>query len=176
MEKRKRTIILILCCIHNTSLLYAQWTEKDSLWLQDVLSGKEQIKLNPEVLKEIEEGTLINMDIISPKEQMKSTPSEMPLAKDFTEFVKPGNAEHMPDDPWAIPPAVFMRYGMDIPLLEDKFSKAAISIPQSIRANAARPSGLSFNDLLQNFFDPSFRAKQRNRKNANAWKNYNKYP
>ncbi|MDH6304377.1 hypothetical protein M2459_001110 [Parabacteroides sp. PF5-5] len=178
METKRKTIIIILCCLQNTALIYAQWTKEDSVWLNDVVSGKKAVKINPEFQKAIEDGTLINTDIMSPKEQMKSSPTQIPIDKDFTEFLTPGkdgiSIEDRKDiNPLNMPPAVFMRYGLNIPLLEDKYNKAAFMTPQSIKDNAARPSGRSFDGMLQSIFSPSFRARERNRQNANAWKRYN---
>ena len=170
MERGRKRIIILLCCFWYTGLVYAQWTEADSLWLQRILSGKEELKLNPETLKQIESGTLINTDIFL-KNQEKSAPAEIPLQKDFSEYILPESEQGLPD-PWSMPPSVFMRYGLDLPLLKDKYNKAAFQIPQSIIDESVRPSGRSFDDMLQNLFSPSFRAKMRNRQNANAWKTY----
>lgn len=181
MEAKRKTIVLILCCLQNTVMIYAQWTKEDSVWLDKVLSGKETIKLNPEFQKAIESGTLINTDIISPTDQMQMAPGRIPINKDFTEYLNPGKIQKDIDDlkdidPLSIPPGVFMRYGLDIPLLEDKFNKAAFMTPQSVKDNAVRPSGRSFDDALRSIFSPSFRARERNRKNANAWRRYNSFP
>ena len=43
-------LIGFFVCI-NIHLGYAQWTEQDSIWLKDVLAGKDSIKLNPEFPK-----------------------------------------------------------------------------------------------------------------------------
>ncbi|MGL4228562.1 MAG: hypothetical protein ACRCR3_07975, partial [Tannerellaceae bacterium] len=57
------TFTLILYFLSfTTETANAQWTEKDSIWLQDVLNGKRQLKLNPEIQKQIESGTFINFD------------------------------------------------------------------------------------------------------------------
>jgi hypothetical protein len=172
----KRFILLLVIGVHQTGSLYAQWTEKDSIWLDNVLSGKETLKLNPDVLKAIESGTLLNTDKQSPSKQMKIDPGRIPINKDFTEYLSPGNilkdVEDARDvDPFSMPPAVFMQYGPAIFLPENKFGNAFM-IPGHIKENAARPSGHSFDDALRSIFSPSFRAKERNRKNANAWKTY----
>jgi hypothetical protein len=176
----KRFILLLFIGIHQTGSLYAQWTEKDSVWLENILSGKETIKLNPDVLKAIEYGTLLNTDMISPSDQMKIVPGRIPIQKDFTEYLSPGKIQKdMEDardvDPFSIPPAVFMQYGPAIFLPENTFNKAFV-MPAHIKENAASPSGRSFDDALRSIFSPSFRARERNKKNANAWKHYNNYP
>ena len=177
METKRKTIVFILCCLQNTILVYAQWTKEDSVWLDKVLSGKETIKINPEFQKAIESGTLINTDVMSPSEQMKIVPGHIPISKDFTEYLSPGtiqkDIEDVRDvDPFDIPPALFMRYGPQFPPKGDKYNKAAFIVPQGIKENAVRPSGRSFDDALRSIFSPSFRARERNRKNANAWKTY----
>ena len=139
----KRIITLLLICLSNTGYLYAQWTEKDSVWLRNILSGKEKLELNPEALKAIRSGTLINTE--------------------------------EPVDPKDLPPAVFMLYGMNKPLPKVKML-GSFQVSSGIRAEARKPSGISFDDMLQQVFMPSARHK---RKNAQRWrtqKYYNNYP
>ncbi len=175
MEKQRKAIVILIVCLQNTVTLYAQWTKEDSVWLENVKSGKEQIQLNPEFMKAIEEGTFINPDDMSPKKLMKPGRTVLPISKDFSVYIKPDTLKNVIDI-WSIPPAVFMRYGLDIPLLEDKFNKAAFAIPQTVKDNAAKPSGRSFNDMWRSAFSPEYRARERNRKKANAWRNYNSFP
>ena len=52
-------LIGFFVCI-NIHLGYAQWTEQDSIWLKDVLAGKDSIKLNPEFQKAIQSGSFLN--------------------------------------------------------------------------------------------------------------------
>ena len=161
----KQVIILFLICLSNTDYLYAQWTEKDSVWLQKILSGKEKLELNPEALKAIQSGTLIN--------------TEESIQKDFTEFVRPKDSEdHNPNRKVALkdlPPSVFRLYGMNKPLPRVRML-GSFQVSSNIRAEAQKPSGISFDDLLQQVFMPSARHK---RKNAQRWqtqKYYNNYP
>lgn len=167
----KRLIVLLFVCVHGTGTLYAQWSKEDSVWLDKVLSGKEQLRLNPETMKAIKEGTLINPEGASPGKLMKPAPSALPLSKDFSEYLVPLETEGK-IDLLDVSPAVFMRYGLDIPLLREAYDQAAFATPQSVKDNARRPSGISFDDMLRSVFQPGFRAKSKNRKNANAWKSY----
>ena len=176
----KRIITLLLICLSNTGYLYAQWTEKDSVWLQKILSGKEKLELNPEALKAIQSGTLINTE--EPASHMILSPEQSPaqsIQKDFTEFVRPQNAEeHNPNRKVALkdlPPSVFRLYGMNKPLPKVKML-GSFQVSPRIRAEARKPSGISFDDLLQQVFMPSARYK---RKNAQRWRTqkfYNSYP
>ena len=59
-------LIGFFVCI-NIHLGYAQWTEQDSIWLKDVLAGKDSIKLNPEFQKAIQSGSFLNPEPGKPK-------------------------------------------------------------------------------------------------------------
>ena len=60
---RKQLFIVMLICLRGADYMSAQqWTKKDSVWLQNVLSGKEKLELNPETMKAIQSGSLINLD------------------------------------------------------------------------------------------------------------------
>lgn len=166
----KKIIAIIIFIIHNSATLYAQWTEEDSVWLNNVLSGKEELRLNPETWRAIQEGTLIN-ERMSPQNQMISAPSQIPIARDFSEYIRPKNPQKA-INPWSVPTAVYTLYNMNVPTLGLTYNKAAFATPQSVIDNASRPSGISFDDMLRTLFQPSFRAKTRNRKNATAWKTY----
>ena len=93
------------------------------------------------------------------------------IQKDFTEYVRPNRKV----DPKDLPPAVFMLYGMNKPLPKVKML-GSFQVSPGIRAEARKPSGISFDDMLQQVFMPSARHK---RKNAQRWrtqKYYNNYP
>ena len=59
-------LIGFFVCI-NIHLGYAQWTEQDSIWLKDVLAGKDSIKLNPEFQKAIQSGSFLNPEPRQPQ-------------------------------------------------------------------------------------------------------------
>lgn len=176
----RRIIILLLICLNGTDYLYAQWTEKDSVWLKKILSGEEKLELNPEAIKAIESGELLNID--QPASNMIMAPAASPGAsvlKDFSEYVRSKEMDDFnPDRKVALkdlPPAVFMRYGLDKPLPRVKMF-GSFYVPPSVRANAVKPSGRSFDDMLQQVFMPSARAKRRNAKRWRTLKYYNNYP
>ena len=75
-------LIGFFVCI-NIHLGYAQWTEQDSIWLKDVLAGKDSIKLNPEFQKAIQSGSFLNPEPGKPmgKPQL-AAPSNIPITKD----------------------------------------------------------------------------------------------
>ena len=72
-------LIGFFVCI-NIHLGYAQWTEQDSIWLKDVLAGKDSIKLNPEFQKAIQSGSFLNPEPGKPmgKPQL-AAPSNIPI-------------------------------------------------------------------------------------------------
>jgi hypothetical protein len=170
----KKLLLLFILCLQHTETLYAQWTEQDSIWLQDVLSGKKDLQLKPEVLKAIEEGSFIRTDPPSMREDTQSMPLQHLISKDFSEYIKP-TENTKPTDSLFILPAVFMRLGLNEPLPQDPINKAAYT-PKG-KVTAPVPLGVSFSasDILNSIFLPSERAKARNRKKANAWKSYNSF-
>jgi hypothetical protein len=167
----KRLVLLFVFCAQCTEMLYSQAEEEDSVWIRDVVSRKRTLRLNPETLKAIERGTLLNLDGGLPYKDEPVLPGLRSLiTKDFSEYLKPdGNSDSA--YVFSIPPAVFIRQGLDAPLPADRISKAAFPDSKNVRDNA-RPSGQSFDDALKYLFMPSERAKMRNRKRANAWKTY----
>ena len=87
-------LIGFFVCI-NIHLGYAQWTEQDSIWLKDVLAGKDSIKLNPEFQKAIQSGSFLNPEPGKPmgKPQL-AAPSNIPITKDFSEYIQQDDTTH----------------------------------------------------------------------------------
>lgn len=171
---KKQLLIYILVCLNSTEYIQAQWTKKDSIWLANMLSGKDTIRLNPEFHNAIQSGTFINTD--KPGTQMKMAPSSIPFTKDFTEYIQiedstKQNKVALKD----LPPAVFMRYGLDRPLPFNGIYKRAYQLSPGIKKWARKPSGTSFNNLLQSAFSPGYRQQQENQERT-TWKTYNDLP
>lgn len=82
---RKRMFILFVICLQHSGVVVAQWTKNDSVWLEKVLSGKEKVRLTPEARKAIESGTFFSND--KPKKNMHASESELPISKDFSEYL-----------------------------------------------------------------------------------------
>ena len=105
----KQLLIVMLICLRGIDYVSAQqWTKKDSVWLQNVLSGKEKLELNPETMKAIQSGSFINLD--EPASDMKMSPvSPLPILKDFTEYIQADSTKRkkaLKD----LPPGVFWLY------------------------------------------------------------------
>ncbi|MCD7975846.1 MAG: DUF4858 domain-containing protein [Tannerellaceae bacterium] len=101
-------MILTLCWFPPTGMLWAQWTEKDSVRLKEALSGQEEIRLRPEVLKAIESGTLIHTD--ETLNQLLSAPPVLPITRDFTDAGERLGSSVEDIDPESVPPSVYKLY------------------------------------------------------------------
>ncbi|MDR2232196.1 MAG: DUF4858 domain-containing protein [Tannerella sp.] len=94
MSPVKKILTVFTLCLLISGRLYAQWTAADSVWLQEVISGKTEIRLNPEVRKAIEEDRLINRgekissdNQISDNQNLNSA-EKIPLIIDFSPFLR----------------------------------------------------------------------------------------
>lgn len=170
---RKQLFIVMLICLRGADYMSAQqWTKKDSVWLQNVLSGKEKLELNPETMKAIQSGSLINLD--EPASEMKMAPvTPLPILKDFTEYIQTDstNRKKAPKD---LPPGVFWLYspppGKMLPVYKNML-KAWKSDPM----NRSHNSGFVTFDFAEMTSRKSYIHK-RNAKRDETRKNYNNLP
>ena len=131
------------------------------------MEGKEELKINEDTKKAIEEGRLI-------------VPSwmrdyNMELEKDFDNTQTPDSVKFSRIDPYSMPPAVFALYVlyMDKQDPTDQLQSLIISFEDRERLKALTPAGgMDFNHLLSMVFSSHYRQLARNRKNATAYKNY----
>lgn len=195
-------LILLFLVLYPVVLFAQNSLREDSIWVSEMLEGKDTIRINPEYLKAIEEGTLINMG--PPSEY---APSELPVLKDFSEYIKADTlCRALELD--SISPAVFWLYpadtaGMHIrgvvykPLkslvirdrirfgklpLYGKVGTQNLFLPE-VKDGQRRGSvgatltvDFSMEDMLRYVFWKSERDKKRNRKRDFTWKHYNSYP
>ncbi|MDR1203362.1 MAG: DUF4858 domain-containing protein [Tannerellaceae bacterium] len=125
----KRFILLLYICVHQTGSLYAQWTKKDSVWLEDILSGKEQLRLNPETMEAIRSGNLINTN--KPFTELLAAPPILPISKDF-DLQPTDTTSEKTIDYSKMPPAVLALYKKELMLHPDTaeiLQKGAFSMP-----------------------------------------------
>jgi len=184
--------LLLLLGLQTGTFLYAQdkWTKQDSIWLQRVLSGNQKIQLNDQTKKAIESGTLLSPDPFI-KEQMQMKSAELPIMKSFEGITAPESRRKQ--KPHELPVPVYKQYGMDqkdsLPnatrsttfygktIIELKAldvltpRKATVDDKTTLRYGAG--GGFSAEDILRTIFWPGHRARQKNKKNANAYKTYN---
>lgn len=163
----------IILCLY-TQLIQAQsWSKADSVWLANLLAGKDTLRLNPEFQKAIRNGNLINLD--QPAGTMQIVPSSLPITRDFSAYLQdPDSLVSAKVALKDLPPAVFMRYGLDKPLPFNGIHMDVFTSP--IHSMGTRPKGYDFMGLLFTAFSPHYRQLQKNRKHATAWKTYNSLP
>ena len=170
---------LFLMIFFNTGMaVYSQeWTAEDSLWMQRVQNGTEQIRLNDATRKAIESGTLIRDPAIS--KQLRSSPSEMPIVKSFEGITAPDNKPK----PQELPLSVYKIYVKNVNIKDSlpviRKEATGLGIVYGGSKDVDRGVGVRIifdaEGILRSIFWPSHRAKKRNAKNANAWKTYNEY-
>ena len=195
--------LLFVIVLKSGSVIHAQeWTEQDSLWLQRVLNGTEKIQLNEETRKAIESGTFIHdptvakrmksspseMPVIKSLEGMTAPQSKRISPTDLPPSVyKLYGLEQIDTVPYrkiiTMPKGSHATTINATTIWEMKMldavtnRKATVDDKMTIRPGSIGTSsgggGVSFEDILRTIFWPSHRAKQRNAKNANAWKTYN---
>ena len=166
---RSLLIGFLLCfCI---PCVYAQWTKQDSIWLQNVLDGKDTIKLNPEYQKAIESGTLIDTET-PVGEQKLAKPSQIPITKDFSQYVQRDNTTKRKVPLKDLPPGVFWRHNpptKDLPPIYE-------SIQEELRRNPpSSPKALASIDVAS-LTSKKARRHKRNVKTAKTWRVYQDLP
>lgn len=197
-------MVYLIICINGTDVIYAQWTAADSLWLQNIIEGKDSIRLNPETMRAIEEGTFLNRE--NPFAQPLEAPPILPISRDFWDIADEDSLEFKID---SLSPAVLtmlMRMKeKDSLKISDNFrlrlkfhEKERIRIGQSPFAVSAGAQSLlddtvkdgqrrgsvggsvnfsfSLDDILTYLFRPEERQKRKNKKRAKAAKYYNAVP
>lgn len=166
----KQILIVMLICLNSAEYVHAQWTKKDSVWLQNVLSGKEKLQLNPEALKAIQSGSLLNAE---PASEMKMAPvNTLPILKDFSEYINPGDTTRRKIALKDLPVAVFKLYGPP--------SGKTLPVYQSILDELKRnpptgPSASGFFDLGKMTSRKEY-VHKRNAKRDATWREYNNLP
>lgn len=153
----------------NIRMGYAQWSKQDSIWLQNVLEGKDTIRLNPEFQKAIKGGTFINSG--QPVGKIQMAPSSIPITKDFNQYL--GHKEDTAHRKVALkdlPPSVFWWYDPPVkPLLPvlgsilDEIKRKPIQAPAGQFDLATLTSRKSY-------------IHNRNAKRDATWKEYNDLP
>lgn len=167
----------IIICLHAELIQAQSWSKADSIWLADLLAGKDTLHINPEFQKAIRNGTFINLG--EPAGTMQMAPAPLPITRDFSAYL------HDPDSAVSakvalkdLPPAVFMRYGLDKPLPFNGIQTNAFTpfTPFTGAPSQSLVNDLDFMGLLFTAFSPHYRQLQKNKKQATAWKTYNSLP
>lgn len=191
MERRYVLFLVLGLQVCITALAQKNWSAKDSLWLQRVLSGQEKLKLNEETLRAIRSGTLIK-PALTP-DQMKHSPLELPIVKSFDSIIQPESHREL----HLLPPYVFNLYGPEnhsatdphkgiktergMMLSERQIEEMKKYLKKSVEAvmkdlNVNPSISFDAEDLARTVFWPSRRAKKRNAWNAQAYKQFHVAP
>ena len=171
----KQILIGMLICLNSVEYAHAQWTQKDSVWLGNILSGKEKLQLNKETLKAIESGSLINPE--SPASEMRLAPTnKLSISKDFSEYIHSEDTTRRKVALMDLPPGVFKLYNFG--------SDKVLPVYQSILDGLKRkpPQGYIGGGMLTIFFDMGELTSRksyvhkRNAKRDATWREYNNLP
>jgi len=151
-----------------TLILAQEWTKEDSIWLQNVLEGKETLEINEETKKAIEDGRLIAPPWLKDK--------EWELNKEFDNTGTPDSLRIRNVDPYSMPPGVFALYVLFIEQLDSTYQDMSITITEDERSflKSLTPanSGYDFNHLLSMIFSTHYRQLMNNRKKMISYKYY----
>lgn len=114
MKLKLCLFILMLTGFLPVDLCGQNWSEKDSVWLSGILSGKDTIRINPEFQKAIREGTFIHMED-EPGQQILEAPAELPILKDFSDYLYADtDSVHKDLDYRSMPPSVYRLYAIEL--------------------------------------------------------------
>lgn len=167
----------VIFCLHTEFNLAQSWSKADSIWLANLLAGKDSVYINPEFQKAIRSGTLINPE--EPAGNMRMAPAPIPITRDFSAYLEdPDSSVSAKVALKDLPPAVFMRYGLDKPLPFNGIHPDAFTPYGPVRGggSGALVGNQDFMGLLFLAFSPRYRQLQKNKKHATAWKTYNSLP
>lgn len=185
---KKKLFILWINTLLCVAAGYAQrdtvWTEQDSLWLRDVLAGKKKIRLNEAARRAIEAGTLIAPEGAreAPEllPELRSYGSYLEITEDFTGAGLRDTFYRRPLH--TLPPAVLAIYGMHAAWRPETEFRSCKLYTVSPSGGSPGSGGLgvilvfSAEDVLEQIFWKSARAKRHNAKHATAWRYYHSIP
>lgn len=164
-----RSLLIGFFICLNIPMGYAQWSKQDSIWLQNVLEGKDTIRLNPEFQKAIKSGTFIHSG--QPVGKIQMAPSSIPITKDFNQYF--GHKEDTTRRKVALkdlPPSVFWWYDPPVkPLLP-----VLGSILDEIKRKPIQAPAGQFD--LGKMTSRKEYVHKRNTKRDATWKEYNDLP
>lgn len=100
------------------------WSREDSLWLRNVIEGKEELKINEETLKAIREGKLVV------PEWMLDSNSGLNINKNI-EAGMPDSLKYRNFNPYSMPPAVFAMYVLYIDKMDSINSAQSVLLSEA---------------------------------------------
>lgn len=168
VQMNRRLLFLLLLGFLTVGNLRAQWTPTDSLWLKDILSGRDTLRLNPETLDAIQKGTLINPGN-SPVTPMMEAARELPLLIDFEEYFQSIDSAVPRKFNWTdLPPALFLRFYN--PVMPKDFENMLENVsnhvqdtkfegPAAFQTSFVHPLNMLFSKTYRQFYNNSLTAK-----------------
>ena len=188
--KQKLLLFVFLMFFSGASAVAQAWSKEDSIWLKNVLEGKEEMKINEETMKAIEEGRLIVPSWMQSDDQHFN----FDLLKDLEIGGAPDDSLIFRRlDPFSMPPSVCALYVLYLDKMDSAFTAKSLIITESERKQLEKllPTGtvqmlyfntpdyspgfglsMDFNHLLSMVFSSQYRRIAHNRKHATAYKNY----
>jgi hypothetical protein len=186
--KKNSTVFIVLLFFSCMNAFAQEWSREDSLWLKNVLEGKEELKINEDTKKAIDEGRLIVPQWMRDNDSY----TKPELEKDFDEIGAPDSIRFRHLDPYTMPPGVFALYVLYMDRLDSAYRVRSLIITDDEREQFEELAekglymngpftsdysygvigGLDFNHALSILFSSHYRQMARNRKIANAYKNY----
>ncbi|MDR1115087.1 MAG: hypothetical protein LBL33_02850 [Tannerella sp.] len=184
---KKFLLSCLLTIVVNGWMNAQEWSKEDSIWLKSIIEGDEDIKINENTRKAIEEGLLV---VPSWMKNAENEIKRIEILKNLRETEVPDSVRIQSIDPYSMPPAVFALYVLYMNkidsinssqtcMLTDKDrQKLEDFVPPETRIGAYVSSttggigGLDFNHLLSMVFSPTYRRFAHNAKHATAYKNY----
>lgn len=164
-------LIVMLICFNSIDYAFSQdWTRKDSIWLQNILSGKEKLQLNPDAMRAIKSGDLINNDNPASHMRMATPDAKLPISKDFSEYIHSDTTSSrmaLKD----LPTQVFWQYSPK----EGKMVPVYKSMLDEFKRNPAQGPGVTTFDMASMTSRKTY-VHNRNAKRDGTWKNYNNLP
>ncbi len=151
-------VIFVGLILYGTREIWGQWSEKDSVWIEDIISGKEQIRLTPEFRQKIESGRLFENEMFhSP---LLPDSYSLPIERDFSEYLSTDSTRR--PDLTGLPPSVIIRYGLDELIEFDELGSFKLHERDIEILRQLYPGGIKYSmeDILRTIFWKSHRAKK----------------
>lgn len=195
IRKLYLSAILFFCIL---GILSAQKNQRDSIWMESILSRGGEYQISSQTLEDIRQGKLFNKDVFRNEyiEILPESYRDTSLIQNNPSYginlfhISPAEVlmyQHTPDSLFIIksaqlskPNDVLIQEYIRIPLSQIENSIPLTTTELDVYHGAYRefimPKPVltfSTEDILQYIFNPAERHKMQNRKNANAWKTYN---
>lgn len=169
---------MLIVTVSGTGVSYAQWSREDSLWLRNVLEGKDSLRLNIEAIRAIERGDLLNNSLPKTQTMMRISRPKLEIAKDFSQYINVTDTAGklaLKD----LPPGVFWLHQIEYVSPRYKVNPMFFKVyPNSLRKlrdgknEGPTINGLDFAHPLNYVFSKDYRQHVINQKRTKKLKDY----